>query len=65
MTVIEPMFFKAHYEIIADAIAEEHNKGGKDAKIALETLALKFSVIFSHDNVNFDQKKFLQRCGMV
>ena len=63
-TELVPRFFKAHYEMIADKICEEYIKGNQETQTALFSLAIKFAVMFEHDNARFKRETFLRRCGM-
>lgn len=59
-----PLFFKSHYEVIAEMINQEHSKGNEAQKTAIETLAFKFTAYFAQDNANFKRDKFLEACGI-
>lgn len=60
-----PLFYKSHYEVIAEKIHEEHSKGNPETQLVLDTLAFKFAVYFAEDNANFNKDKFLRACGVI
>ena len=60
-----PLFYTAHYIVIAEKIREEHSKGNPETQLAIETLAFKLAAYFAQDNANFKREVFLQACGIT
>ena len=62
-------FTRQHYEAIAAAIDDtlaiiEEQGGSHDAIRAVSGLARQLAVIFKNDNRLFDERRFLQACGV-
>ena len=56
------MYTKQMYEEVAELLAQEHRKGNTETKLAVETLAFKFAVLFKRDNPSFSRERFMQAC---
>jgi len=59
-----PLFYKSHYEVLAELIHQEYVKGNAETQAAVGTLAIKLCALFQQDNAKFNRETFLKACGI-